>query len=657
MVRTFFAALGLALPVGALVFLSGFGTTLQSEPNGEPKGAAATSEHPFGPGAVPFDDFRESVEGSSKPVRGGRLVVHIPSRPLHLNHVIEAGADARRILEEVHARLVERNMETWELEPSLAESIEVFDRLNFLPSKGGSASSVYGREVYGSHAKFAWLPIEWSLPDDPSSSEETPPTISFFNDGDYESVDSASVFLFRLRQDALWHDGHRFDAGDVIFTLDTYLNPAVQSEHARHLFQQIRSYEALDAYTVRVEFEQSYFMSLDIFEDDFAILPSHIFNLADEDNPHFDSEATDAERAEFIHSNSANVNWVGLGPYRVTEFSDQHIEAERFDNYFDKQDAGWVDEIRWRIIPDDNAAKQALLAGEIDFFGRLRSRELLGEFTAQEAFAEQFDKGFYYSPQMNFIAWNQRRALFRDVRVRQALAHSFDWQEFIDTIGSEMGEAVTATWYRFSPAYDAELERFPFDLDRAEELLAESGWFDRDGDGVIDKDGERFEFEYLFNKNDATMRLVGQKLKENLERIGIVMNMAERDFAAKQALVGERNFDAAAGSWILGPETDPVGLWHSKGADVERSFNQSGYRDERSDQLIEDIQGELDDNRRIPLYHELQARIYEAQPMMFGCVFPVKFAVSKRVRGVQRFFLDPGYSLRRWFILPKAEKR
>ena len=650
MFRTFLAALGLGLLAAVFAF------SLESEDvqAAEQGAAESQTEHPFGPGRVPADDFREEVlrEGgatSVEPVRGGRLVVHIPTRPLHLNRVIEAGADARRILEEVHARLVERNMETWELEPSLAESIEAYDRLTYEADEGGEAVEMLG------HIMIPGIDNGWLFNRLPVPGQR--PESHHVLQKDAHRLGLGTVFDFRLRQDALWHDGHRFDAGDVIFTLDTYLNPAVQSEHARHLFEEIRSYKALDEFTVRVEFERSYFLSLEIFEDDFAILPAHLYDLRDEDNEHFDPDASPEECATFIHENPANVNWVGLGPYRVAEFTDQYLEAERFDDYFDKANGGYADELRWRFIPSDNAAKQALLAGELDFFGRLRSRELLGEFTEQPAFAEQFDKGFYYSPQFNFVAWNQRRQLFQDLRVRQALAHTFDWQEFIDTIGSKMGEAVTAAWYRFSPAYDAELAHFPYSLERAEELLAEAGWIDRDGDGVLDREGARFEFEFLFNKNDAAVRLIGQKLKENLERIGIVMNMAERDFASVQALIGDREFDATGGSWFLGPETDPVGIWHSKGAEVLRSKNLTGYSDAESDRLIEAIQTELDDEKRTALFHELQARIYTAQPILFGCMFPVKFAVSKRTRGVQRFYLDPGYSLRRWFILPDSEKR
>ncbi len=132
------------------------------------------------------------------------------------------------------------------------------------------------------------------------------------------------------------------------------------------------------------------------------------------------------------------------------------------------------------------------------------------------------------------------------------------------------------------------------------------------------------------------------------------MTLVPRDFAARQELVGERDFDAACMTWILDAVTDPRGEWHSSLADRLRSNNQPGFADERTDELIEAIHAEPDPQRGAALFHQLQRRIYEEQPYLFGCLFPTKFAVSKRVRNVQRFFLDPGYSIRRWYIDPEA---
>ena len=80
------------------------------------------------------------------------------------------------------------------------------------------------------------------------------------------------------------------------------------------------------------------------------------------------------------------------------------------------------------------------------------------------------------------------------------------------------------------------------------------------------------------------------------------------------------------------------------------SSNRSGIADDEIDGLIEALQVELDPAQRTALFHRLQRRIYELQPFLFGVCAPHRFAISRRVRGVQLFALDPGYSIRRWFV-------
>lgn len=589
-----------------------------------------------GPGPVAADDFRPAVPG--EPRRGGRVTVHLETRLSGLNNVVQSSAPARRVLEEVHARLLERNLETWELEPSLARSVDVHDVV--VPADGGAR--LVGRAALGGD--------EVVLEPAPRPGLPSPGAVRLPR-ADVERVEREAAYTFHLREDVRWHDGHPFDARDVVFTLEAYRSRDVQSDHARFRFERLSSIEELDAHTVRVAYDRWQFLGLDSFEDDFVVLPSHLYDLSDPDNPDFDPTATPARRGAWVNENPHNQAWVGLGPYRVVAFGDQAIDAVRFEGYFDRARAGWVDAVRWRVVADDAAARQALLAGEFDFFTRLRSRDYLGELCADPAFTARYDKGWYYTPQMSYVAWNLRRPPFDDVRVRRALGHAFDWDEFIRTIGSGIGRRVTAAWYRFSPAYDPELAPMPYDLERAEELLLEAGFIDRDGDGLLDRDGRPFRFTYLYAQVDAVSRLVGETLKQDLERLGIEMELVARDFAARQELVRARDFDAAGMSWILGPEVDPLSLWHSSQADVQGSNNQAGYADPRSDELIDAIRAERDPARRNRLFHELQRRVHDAQPYLFGCLFPTKFAVSKRVRGVQRFLLDPGYSIRDWWVL------
>ena len=96
---------------------------------------------------------------------------------------------------------------------------------------------------------------------------------------------------------------------------------------------------------------------------DFCLLPSHLYDLTDPDHADHDLDASPEARARAINENSHNIDWVGLGPYRMTKWvRDDYIEAVRFDDYFEQVPArrGYVDVLRWKYIKDDNLAFEAV---------------------------------------------------------------------------------------------------------------------------------------------------------------------------------------------------------------------------------------------------------------------------------------------------------
>jgi peptide/nickel transport system substrate-binding protein len=542
---------------------------------------------PTAPGPVAVDRFHP-YDDTPEPRRGGRVVVHLASRPRSLNYMLESSAVTRQILHELHEPLIRRDWETWEWRGVLAES--------------------------------------------------------------YEVSEDGLVWTFRLREGVTWHDGHPLDAHDVRFTWTLWKNPDVNCDRRRYMFDKLGAAEVLDARTVRFTFDAPYFLAASAFDESFTVLPAHVFDLSDPDNPGHDAEATPERQAEWVNTNPHNREWIGLGPYRLTSFDDQHLEARRYDDYFDPEHGGWLDALRWRIVPGSETAMQALLAGELDFLDRVSADDYFGERTANEAFTSRFYKGYFFTPYMGYTAWNVKRPQLADARVRRALGLCFDWEAYIRGFYRGLAFRVTGDpWYP-SPNYDRTLEPLPFDLKRARALLAEAGWYDRDGDGRVDKDGAPLEIELLMPAGNAVSAAFGQLYQENLEELGVTLTISAQEFASLRERVLGRDFDALALGSVLAFESDPEQLWHSRWSEGSSS-NRSGIADDEVDRLIETLQVELDAAKRAALFHELQRRIYDLQPFLFGVCAPHRFALSRRVRGVQLFALDPGYSLRRWFLV------
>src|SRR5262249_29882419 len=159
--------------------------------------------------------------------------------------------------------------------------------------------------------------------------------------------------------------------------------------------------------------------------------------------PDHKADASPAECAKVINENPHNTQWVGLGPYQLTSYSQQGIEAERFPGFFDPEHAGYADKIVWRCITNDDAAFQALLNGQLDFTQRISSDQYFGEAMAQKTFTDKLYKGYFYLGAFNYVPWNLRRPILSDLRVRKALAQSMDLEKYVQTVAH--GLAVLPT--------------------------------------------------------------------------------------------------------------------------------------------------------------------------------------------------------------------
>jgi peptide/nickel transport system substrate-binding protein len=208
---------------------------------------------------------------------------------------------------------------------------------------------------------------------------------------------------------------------------------------------------------------------------------------------------------------------------------------------------------------------------------------------------------------------------------------------------------VTSEAFPGSPNYDWGVAALAHDPDGARKLLAEAGWYDRDGDGLVDRDGEPLAIELLFPAGSISSKAYGQKLAEDLARLGVRLTLLPRDMPSFAEELNARDFDAAHLAWFMPVESDPEQLWHSRWV-KPGSGNHGSFADSEADRLIDALQVEPDAARRAELFHRLQRLIHERQVYSYGLNVPRRFAASRRLRNLQLFAIEPGYSLRRWYF-------
>ena len=228
----------------------------------------------------------------------------------------------------------------------------------------------------------------------------------------------------------------------------------------------------------------------------------------------------------------------------------------------------------------------------------------------------------YLARSYAYIGWNQAKPYFRSKKVRQALTMAIDRQRIIRDYLHGMAEEITGSFYKSSPSTDPTIKPFSYDPRQAKLMLEQEGWFDSDGDGVIDKviDGVKvpFKFQLTYYVKNNISKSITEYVATALKEVGILVELHGVDTADLSATFEDKSFDALYLAWALGvPPEDPRQLWSSEGADEKGSSNAVGFKNKEVDQIINELDYEYDEAKRKALYYRFDKILYDEQPYTF----------------------------------------
>lgn len=482
-------------------------------------------------------------------------------------------------------------------------------------------------------------------------------------------TDDYKTYTLRLREGVRWHapavdlaspeyawlkGEHPVTAHDVKFTLDLILNPQVDAGHLKNYYEDCAGAEVPDDATVVIRWKKKTYVSIDASLS-LSPIPKFLY-ASDEHGRPFPPESLGA---------SFNTHWyndkaIGCGMYRFIEWKPGvHIRLQRNPEYFGRP--AHVDDMVLHIIRDPDQALMRLKVRELDAVGLTPTqyRNEIVEAKPESPFHAQarkishdlfLDFGFYY------IGWNLDRPLFADKRVRRALTHVFPKEDILQHTYQGLGELTSSPFFLKSPATDPAIKPWPHDLDEARKLLAEAGWKDSDGDGVLDRmwNGTRqdFQFQLLLYANSNEYRDLGNIYKEELLKVGIRMTPLAVDWSLMQKQMEDKEFDAYTGGWGLAWDEDPYQIWHSSQADVPKGSNRIGFRNKEVDQLIEKLRVTFDRQERTAMLRRIHAIIHEEQPYTFFYTPKRVFAWHPYVKGVRFFVIRPQTLSVDWYVEP-----
>jgi len=447
----------------------------------------------------------------------------------------------------------------------------------------------------------------------------------------WEISEDKLTFTFKIKKNIKWHDGKPFTSEDIVFSYNKIMDPKVDSARLKAYYQEIEKVEAIDSHTVKFTYARPYFLALESCGG-MPIVPKHIFESGD------------------FNKNPAGRQPVGTGPYKFTKWeTGRQIVLEKNPEYWGEKPK--IDKIVFKIINDRNVAFQVLRKGEIDFSSLTPIQ--WEKQSKTKKFEEKFNKYAYFTPNYNYIGWNIDRPFFSDKRVRKAMTHLVNRELILEKILFNLGVTVTNPFYINSKEYDKSIKPLIFSPEKAKLLLDEAGWVDSDSDGIRDKNGIKFEFEFLIPNASDTSEKISTILKEEMDKVGIVMNIRKIEWAVFVQRLNERKFDAVTLGWSMGVESDPYQIWHSSQKSGGGS-NFVGFENAEADKIIEDARKEFNNDKRAKLYKKFANIIHNEQPYTFLFCRKSPVAVSNRFKGVKVHPL--GLDFLEWYVPAQLQK-
>lgn len=493
--------------------------------------------------------------------RGGRLVTALRAEPRTFNPLVAADGSSKEVIWRIAADLIHINRETQRTEPALATS--------------------------------------WRVSPD------------------------GLHYTLELRRGVKFSDGDPFDADDVVFSLEAYLDPKVDAPQRDLLIVGGKPIvvRKLGQYSVAVDLAAPYAAAERLF-DGLAMLPRH--RLA---------AAVAGGRAQSAWGlDTAPSEVVGLGPFRMTEFRPGERVVVQRNPYYWKTDAAgaalpYLDEIVWRVVPTDDAQVVRFQSGELDVLTRVAPQHVaaLEQGAAVRGYRLQ-DLGA--SLEYNFLFFNlasdmQRLPIVHDARFRQAVSLAIDRAAVAKLV---FGGRATPIWGHVTPGNRIWLNRsLPTPVAspaRARELLKASGctW---GADGSLRAPtGAPIALTLLAAAGNSVMIETATVLQADLKAIGIPVQIATLEFRALlDRVLKTRDYDAALlrlGSGDVDPNGE-MNVWPSNGAthlwNPGRDTPATPWEAE-IDRLMAQQLTTVDATKRKALYDRVQAIVAEQLPLI-----------------------------------------
>ena len=376
------------------------------------------------------------------------------------------------------------------------------------------------------------------------------------------------TFVFHLRGGVRFHDGRLLTARDVVWTIDSMRTGAVISPRAA-AYASVDSIEGRDDRTV-------------------------VFHLKRPDNFLLTNLSTGA--MGIVPQGSGRDFWqhpIGTGPFRfVSQQIDQDVTVER--NPLSWSVVPRLDRVRFAVVPDAITESLELEKGSGDVAINSLPMDSLAVLATRPNLQVEETGG----TEIQYLGFNLRDPLLKDVRVRQAIACAIDRDLIIHTLMRNHAQPALSLLPPGHWAFNSDGPRYDYNPERAGHLLDEAGH-------ARLRDGVRFHLA-MKTSNDEGTRLLAAVLQQQLGAVGIALDLRSYEYATFYSDVSRGAFQMYSLRWIGIEQPDIFSYAFSTARFSPQGANRSHYSNPRLDALLDDAAQSEDTARRRADYAEVQ---------------------------------------------------
>ncbi len=468
----------------------------------------------------------------------------------------------------------------------------------------------------------------------------------------WEVTPDGLTWIFHLRPDVTWSDGQPFSADDVVFTFnDLIFNEKIPTS-ARDAFTidgKIFKVEKIDGLTVKFILPLKFAPFLRGMSQE--ILPKHKLQAAVGQGKFNFTWGIDTPPKEII----------GTGPFLLNQYlPGQRIVFVKNPNYWRKDETGarlpYIEKIIYLIVQNQDTILLKFLEGEADYcmlrgadFPLLKPKE-------QEENFKIYNTGPDFGS--NFLAFNQnpevnpktsqsfvepkKLAWFTNRGFRRAVAHAIDKEKIVAIMMNGLGYPQDCA---MSPSsgffYNSKVIKYDYDLAKARDLLIKAGFFDRNGDGIIeDAKGNAVEFSLFTNSGSNERMQIAAIIRHDLEQLGMKVNFLALEF---NNLVSKLMFNYDGDAMIMGLTggIEPhfgKNVWASDGQLhlwCPQQKTPATAWEKRVDDIFNAAVQEMDENKRKVLYDEWQVIVARELPVIHTVLGANMFAIRNKFENLR----------------------